>query len=156
MHNSNSQTATAPSEEILEGAHCVMANLHKTVRAIDRIYADEMRPAGLGRAQFSILNTLQLQGPTTVSAFAGRLNIDRTTLSRNLKPIVEEGLVKRSTSSLDARQVLLSITPMGQKRVQLARRYWRKAQKKVVALFGEHRWRNLETELGALRAVETT
>ncbi|MEZ5561120.1 MAG: MarR family transcriptional regulator [Pseudomonadales bacterium] len=141
------------TDSLLEPRHCVSNNLHKTARAVTRIYAEEMRPAGLARSQFAILNVLETAGPQAISALAEHLFMDRTTLTRNLKPLRSAGLISRQTSTTDARVALIAITPEGRRKVRQARRYWRRAQARMLQMFGETQWRALERTLRELRAL---
>jgi DNA-binding MarR family transcriptional regulator len=140
-------------QELLEPAHCVSNNLQKTARAVSRLYAEEMRPSGLTRAQFPILGFLEAAGPLPMSDLAARLYMERTTLTRNLQPLEDAGLVERPADSHDARVKLVAITPLGRRKLREARRYWRKAQSRVVQLFGPEQWLELEAALRTLRRL---
>jgi DNA-binding MarR family transcriptional regulator len=141
------------ADTLLDPSHCVSNNLHKTARAVSRIYAEEMRPAGLARSQFAILETLDRRGATAVSDMARRLYMERTTLTRNLKPLEDAGLVTRRASDTDARVREVAITAAGRRKLKLARGYWRRAQARMLKLFGEHEWQELETTLRGLRRI---
>ncbi len=142
-------------DELLNPGHCVGLNLYKTARAVSRVYAEEMRPAGLARSQFAILGTLERLGPVALSTLAEHLYMDRTTLTRNLKPLEKTGLAVRERSETDARVTLVSITEAGRSRFREARRYWRQAQRKMLDLLGEDEWRALESKLVAVRELAT-
>lgn len=133
--------------------HCVANNLHKTARALSRIYAEEMRPAGLARSQFAVLGTLDRSGPLILSELADRLYMDRTTLSRNLGPLQKAGLVCLERLPTDGRAKVASLSDAGRKRFRLALRYWRKAQRRVLDLVGESEWQDLEPRLVRLRRL---
>ena len=142
---------TAMDPALLDPARCVSNNLHKTARAVTRIYAEEMRPAGLARSQFAILNLLDHDGALALSALARRLYMDRTTLTRNLRPLERDGLVARAGDPADRRVTLAQITVAGRERLEVARGYWRQAQARVLERFGEAAWRELEATLRDLR-----
>lgn len=139
------------TSSLLDPAHCVSNNLHKTARAVSRIYAEEMRPAGLARSQFAILGHLEHGGPMALSALAERLYMDRTTLTRNLRPLRSGGLVACDPSPDDARVKLVSITRSGRRKLEQARGHWRDAQARVLERFGEQAWIALEGSLRDLR-----
>ena len=141
------------SSPLLDPNHCVSNNLHKTARAVSRLYAEEMRPAGLARSQFAVLGHLDREGPLALTDLAGRLYMERTTLTRNLRPLEQAGLVTRTTSAEDARVKLIGITDAGRERLREGRRYWRKAQARMLELFGEDKWRELEATLRDLRRL---
>jgi len=136
---------------LLDPRHCVSHNLHQTARAVSRIYAEELRSTGVGRSQFAILQSLSQQGPLGLSELAEGLYMDRTTLSRNLKPLEKAGLVRRTPSSEDARVKLVTLTPAGRARLKAARVCWRRAQTRLLELLGEDAWRSLEGALRELR-----
>ena len=138
---------------LLDPSHCVSNNLHKTARAVSRVYAEEMRPAGLARSQFAILEHLARGGALAVSELADGLYMERTTLTRNLKPLEHAGFVARKPSDTDARIRLVEITGEGRSRLTLARRHWRNAQARLLKLFGEDEWRALEATLRGLRRL---
>src|SRR5512137_3085947 len=104
--------------ELLEPGHCVSNNLQKTARAVSRLYAEKMRPSGLTRAQFPMLGYLEAVGPLPMSDLAARLYMERTTLTRNLKPLEDAGLVERGASTGDARVKEVAITPRGRRKLK--------------------------------------
>jgi DNA-binding MarR family transcriptional regulator len=141
------------SDDLLEPGHCVSNNLQKTARAVSRLFAEEMRPSGLTRAQFPMLGYLEAAGPLPRSDVAARLYMERTTLTRNLKPLEDAGLVERPQDPQDARVRLVAITPLGRRKLREARRYWRRAQERVLKLYGAEQWLALESQLRTLRRL---
>ncbi|MEQ8858066.1 MAG: MarR family winged helix-turn-helix transcriptional regulator [Pseudomonadales bacterium] len=139
--------------ELLDPRHCVVNNLHKTARAVGRVYAEAMRPAGVTRSQFAVLGHLEADGALAISDLARRLVMDRTTVTRNLRPLEQAGLVVRSASADDARVRLVAITDAGRERLREARGYWRQAQARVLERFGDAAWRDLEATLRDLRRL---
>jgi len=139
--------------DLLEPVHCVSNNLQKTARAVSRLYAEEMRPSGLTRAQFPMLGYLEAAGALPMSELAARLYMERTTLTRNLKPLEDAGLVERPANPQDARVKLVAITPLGRRKLREARRYWRRAQARVLKRFGAEEWLALEAALRTLRRL---
>ena len=137
--------------DLLTPKHCVSNNLHQTARAVNRIYSEEMRATGLKRSQYSILGYLNKLEKTHLSQLADLMFMDRTTLSRNLRPLERSGLIDISTSDKDARAKQLSLTPEGKAAFRTATKHWRRAQKKVIASFGADNWTQLEASLSTLR-----
>lgn len=139
--------------EFIDPTHCVSNNLHQTARAVTRIYGEELRPSGIKRSQFSILGYLYRFGELRLTELAEILFMERTTLTRNLKPLEKQGLIEVKPDPQDRRAKLLSITPEGQKRFKEALVLWRKAQKRVLETFGLEEWQTLEATLKKLRAT---
>ena len=104
-----------------------------------------MRTSGLKLSQYSLLMQLS-EAPQSLSALAGRMEIDRTTLTRSLQPLLEQELIGES-SGTDARQRLFVLTAEGA-RVRLeARKQWRQAQLALEANLGRDFVANLHTQL---------
>ena len=87
----------------------------------------------------------------TLTDLAERLFMERTTLSRNLTPLVNQGYVSVIPSASDARVREISVTRKGIKKFREALGLWRKTQKKLLRMYGEENWRKLETSLHKLR-----
>ncbi|WP_146739712.1 MarR family winged helix-turn-helix transcriptional regulator [Hyphomonas pacifica] len=67
--------------------------LLRAARRITREYDDALRPVGLTVTQFGLLNSVDRYEPDSISELADLLALDRTTLSRNLKPLEKAGLI---------------------------------------------------------------
>lgn len=137
----------------MEPIHCVSNNLHQTARAVSRIYGEAMRPSGIKRSQFAILSSLHKLGSITLSELADMLYMERTTLTRNLKPLQKQGLITITRSARDARAREICLTREGKEKYQLARKLWRKAQRQILTAFGEEKWQQLEETLKTLRQL---
>ncbi len=74
---------------------------------------------------------------------------DRTTLTRNLKLLQEQGLI-RVDPGIDRREREVTLTHRGREPVLKAYPLWQKAQRHVVKLLGEERWKVLQRELSAV------
>lgn len=78
--------------------------------------------------------------------------MDRTTLSRNLKPLQKQGLVSVTPSESDRRVKQLKLTNEGKAVFKEATKYWRRAQKRILDTFGSENWaslRNSELAFGS-------
>ena len=78
---------------------------------------------------------LALGGPQPLSRFAGRLGVERTTLTRNLRALQDRGWVTESATG-DRRVRLLTITKRGTAAAREALPYWREAQKSIARRLG--------------------
>jgi DNA-binding MarR family transcriptional regulator len=152
MHRSARDTVIQ-AEELLAPRHCCSNNLQKTARAVSRVYADAMRPAGLTRSQFPILGTLAAAGPMATSELAARLYMERTTITRHLTPLEDAGFVTRAADPDDARVRRVAITPTGRRKLAQAGRLWRRAQARMIERFGAKEWQRLEDALRTLRRL---
>jgi DNA-binding MarR family transcriptional regulator len=133
----------------VETLPCVCASLRRATRALSRVYDGALAPHGLRTTQFSILARLDVEGPSPLSRFASRLGMDRTTLTRELRPLVDLGLVSLAAGD-DRRQRIASLTGAGRERLEAARPAWLATQSEVAARFGLARTRSVLTELRSL------
>lgn len=104
------------------------------------LYDRELAPTGLRLTQYSLLATLRREGQgggVAVSDLAAAMDMDRTTLTRNLRPLLDQGLVELGCDPADARVRLALITAKGHAVFVDAMPYWRVAQDFVNRTLGE-------------------
>ena len=104
-------------------------------RTITRLYDDALKPTGLKANQFSMLVAINLQAPVSISQLAESLCMERTTLTRNLRPLEKESLVKITDGVGRTRHAHL--TEHGKEILTMARPLWKKAQEKINVNLGE-------------------
>lgn len=126
---------------------CACSSLRKAARAATRMYDRCLQPSGLTTAQFSILSTIQSTGPVTMSHLAGRLAMDRTSLTRLLAPLRRQRLVSLGSCGRDGRLRLVEITASGSQAVAAALPLWQEAQSSMEAELGAPGWRRLRSSL---------
>ena len=133
--------------------HCLCRSTRRAARALTRAYDTALAPAGLTVSQFSLLAVLASHGPLGVTRLAAELDLDRTTLTRNLKPLVKAGLVE-TRSGRDARARPVALTRLGRKRFAAARPLWARTQADMVARLEQSGGaRDLLARLGAAEAA---
>jgi DNA-binding MarR family transcriptional regulator len=71
---------------------------------------------------------LEQSGPMAMTPLASRLGMDRTTLTRTLKPLEQRGLIKFEDDKKDQRIRNIVITPQGIEAALAALPRWEKAQ----------------------------
>lgn len=71
--------------------HCL--NMRRASRAVTQFYEIFLAPSGLKITQHALLRHLELVEPVTISELAKIMRIDRTTLNRNMKPLIKAGLI---------------------------------------------------------------
>lgn len=145
MPNRTSQSELAKSK----AAECVCGSLRKAARAVTQLYDEALRPIGLRVTQFGILGATMAMEPVTVSRLAEATVTDRTTLTRNLKLLEKQDLI-RVNSGNDRREREVTLTDQGREAVAKAYPLWLKAQRHVVKSLGEERWQALRQELSAV------
>jgi DNA-binding MarR family transcriptional regulator len=106
---------------------CTNFKLRQLLRAVARLYDAEMAQAGLKSSQFSLLSQVKALGPLSPSALAGHMGMDASTLTRNLRPLIDKGYVLQNPGT-DARQRVVTITPQGVAKHLEAKACWKRAQ----------------------------
>jgi DNA-binding MarR family transcriptional regulator len=132
--------------------HCTCFNVRRAARAVTQFYDDIMAPSGIKATQFTMLGAVGMMGPASVTRLAEHLALDRTTLTRNLKVLEQQGLI-RTGSGEDRRERVVSLTAEGEAAIERATPVWREAQERLAAQFGEARWRNMIEDMNDLGAV---
>ena len=90
---------------------------------------------GLKISQFSLLGFICAEGPVSIGRLSELLATDRTTLTRNLRPLLASGLVERAASG-DRRRHELVATPAGRTLFKRAIPLWSNAEQEVRAAMG--------------------
>ncbi len=131
---------------------CVCSSLRMATRTVARIYDEALRPHGIRTTQYAILVRLEREGPASLSALAARLAMDRTTLARELAPLVDRGLVHLDRGA-DRRQRIADLSEAGRATRDGAAAAWRVAQDAIEERFGARRSGALVDELHDLVAA---
>ncbi|MCD9087634.1 MarR family winged helix-turn-helix transcriptional regulator [Stenotrophomonas sp. SY1] len=129
---------------------CTCFQLRRAARRVSQVYDHHLAAADLSLNAYSILR--RAREPRSLGELADALGMDRTTLSRNLKPLVDSGLLA-SQPGKDSRQRRLHITAAGRRRLKKAFPLWQRAQEDVEAAFGSTRVAGLNRQLEALTQV---
>lgn len=124
---------------------CTCFRLRKLARLMSQRYDRELAPAGLNINQYSILRRAAPR-PRAIGDLSRELGMDRTTLTRDLKPLASAGWVELVTGD-DARQRLIKVTAAGQRVIAKAQPLWRKAQDTIDAGLGKARVETLHAQL---------
>ena len=117
---------------------CTNLKLRQLMRRVAAHYDAEVGRAGLKGTQYSLLSYVVKLGPVRPADLAAQMCISPSTLTRNLKPLVDAGLVEVLPGA-DARSRLVSVTPQGREKRQEAQRRWRVAQEGINELLGPRR-----------------
>lgn len=124
---------------------CTCFKLRKLTRAMSRLYDQRMAAVGLKTTQYSLLANAA-RGARPVAELAEHLGMERTTLTRNLKPLLDAGWVELKPGA-DSRQRIVTITDAGRAKVKQAYIVWRAAQTEFETLLGRDAVRALHQQL---------
>jgi len=133
---------TQMKNETLAVKDCTCFNLRKATRTVTQLFDDVMQPTGLRATQFTLLAAISSTGTIAIRKLSQVLVMDRTTLTRNLKPLETKRLVKIVPGE-DRRTRTLTLTDKGRKTLEKSLPFWRQAQSKVIERLTLKRWQEL-------------
>ncbi|MBL8779933.1 MAG: winged helix-turn-helix transcriptional regulator [Alphaproteobacteria bacterium] len=134
---------------------CAAFNLRRASRVVTQLYDAGLSPTGLRSTQFTILVATAKNQPASIGKLADVTLMDQTTMTRNLRLMVREGLIEVSARGAK-REKSVRLTPAGERALAKAVPVWRAMQERFLGSFGAGKWRDLrrELELAAGLAVE--
>jgi len=114
---------------------CIATRVRQLSRIVTRVYDDAMRPLGITASQFTLLTQLAARDGITAVEIGGGLDIEKSTLSRNLKRMLALGLIAMDPPA-GRRGRGLHLTPKGQAVIKDAYPIWLTAQERAVRVLG--------------------
>jgi DNA-binding MarR family transcriptional regulator len=115
---------------------CLATRLRMANRVITKVYDDALRSFGLTVSQLSMLVLAVARGFIHQSVVGAELQLDDSTLSRNLERMRANGWLQK-VSGDDARVHSYRLTEAGKALVDKAIPAWRRAQGKAQRLLGD-------------------
>jgi len=134
------------ARERLQAMNCTCHHLRMATRSITQFYDSRLRPSGLRGTQFTVLAAVNEVGPVPITALAQGLMMDRTTLTRDIKPLQNRGLIQVVRGS-DRRVRLLSLSDEGRQALGNAVPLWETAQEEIYRSLGKKTWKRLMSDL---------
>lgn len=131
---------------------CCCFNMRKVTRAVTQYYDRYLEPAGIRATQFTLLAALFSTKGKTLTEIAESLVMDRTTLTRNLKPLEKMGLIA-TVQTLDKRSKAYVLTPQGEQTVERCVPLWQQAQNNVVNSLGEETYKDVVSKLSRMLSI---
>ncbi len=128
--------------------HCACHRMRMAARAVTRLYDEELRGSGLRATQVSVLVAIAVDEVMSIAALAKFMGMDRSTLTRNLRPLERDGLVKLGSEGW-RRSRTVEITKKGRSRLKDALPLWEKAQAALRRKLGDKRWDLIHDDLDA-------
>lgn len=119
-------------------ARCTSFKTRQFARVIARHYDAELASTGLKSTQYSLLTHVLNRGPLSTKDLARRMGLDISSLTRNLKPLMDSGWIQQ-TIGTDARTRCVSITPQGERMQQRGHVRWQVAQQEINEVMGVDR-----------------
>jgi DNA-binding MarR family transcriptional regulator len=141
------------AQQVLD--RCLCKRTRAAARAITRIYDDELRSTGLRPTQVELLVTVAAKSELSISALADELAMDRTTMTRNLRPLEKRGLIAISPEGRH-RVRLVRLTSTGEAALAGAVEHWQRAQESMERRLGEQGVANVRRASAAIASAAQT
>jgi DNA-binding MarR family transcriptional regulator len=132
-------------DDLMSPCHCM--SLRQAARHVTQFYDRHLAPFQLTLNQYSILGQLSVLGPTAINELAQKLFVDRTTLTRNLRPLQQAGWVTQAPHPTDGRSQCMSLSTEGRQLVTAATPAWLTAQAQFEQAFGAPEARALRQQV---------
>ena len=129
------------TNDLREVAACTYFRARRMARLVTRFYDNQLGSVGINTNQLGLLaklldaNMLGVSG-LSVGALAERVGMHPSTLTRDLKPLMKQGLVQDGNDPEDRRIRMVLITKKGEGKLRDAIPAWRRAQKRVQDVLG--------------------
>lgn len=125
----------------LIAAECLAMRSRRLARSVSRIYDDALRPLRISAAQLGLLVVIERRGPVSPAVIGRTLDIEKSTLSRNVRRLRDARLVREAVEPGGKR---LTLTAEGRRALVAAYPLWRGAQRSAWGALGEDLARTLE------------
>lgn len=131
---------------------CTNFKLRQITRSVSRRYDAAIASTGLKMTQYSLLSHIAAMEPVRPSDLAAKMNLEVSTLSRNLQPLIAQGWVDLGPGP-DARTRLVALTVAGRGKRAEVQRLWKQAQLQLNDTLGVERVAQLHQLIDECLAV---
>jgi DNA-binding MarR family transcriptional regulator len=138
------------SQQLIDA--CACTRVRTAARLLTRAYDEALRPCGMNASQLAILAAVDVGDATSIARLSKRLAMDRTTLSRNLRPLEKANWVRLGAEGWK-RSKIVQVTAEGKRRLAHATTLWETAQASFLKRFGKAEWKRVETDLQAIASL---
>ena len=119
--------------------NCLFAKTRTVSRFVTNIYTKALKDIGITPVQYSMFTAIQCLNEANINDLSSALKMDRTTINRNLKPLIREELVYVNESE-DKRERIVSITKEGEGIYRKGYANWKKAQDEMKEILSDEYW----------------
>ncbi len=121
--------------------HCM--KMRRSAENVINFYDSTLAQSGLTSRQYSLLFAINKLGTCNVRELAEYTLLDRSTLARSLKPLLQADYIE-DRKNAGARDSVLALTPKGEQTYSQATELWRKAQEQIEEKAGKENLAELE------------
>ncbi len=118
----------------MSNCYCIL--LRRASRRVTSLYDDALAPIGINLAQFSLLRNIQRAEPISLTDLGQRTELDRSTVSRNVKVLEKMELVVMANSQ-DQRETAVGLSDKGRQILAEGAPLWDGVQAAIEAKLGD-------------------
>jgi DNA-binding MarR family transcriptional regulator len=133
---------------------CVCSQVRRLARKLSSHYDTLLSPEKLTITQYSLLANIDRAVQLTHTLLAEKVGMERTTLTRNLRPLIRAGWVT-AASGQDRRQHLLQLSAAGRRKLVRSFPRWEEAQAQFVSQLGPAALQELRALMTSAESVVT-
>lgn len=132
---------------------CACANLRTVSGSLTQLYNKLLKPTGLKITQYYMLGNIYTSPDISISKLGEIMQLDQTTVTRNLNILKESGLVQINRAGYDSRTKVISITDLGYEKLNNATPIWNEVQDRIEGSIGRDEYADLLNKLKELQEV---
>ena len=126
----------------LIASECLAVRIRLLNRTVTNIFDEVLRPLGVKVSQLNVLIVVAKRGPISPGDVARRLNMEKSTLSRNVERMRTRGWLEVSEGDT-GRQQILKIGSAGRQLIKKSLPFWKQAQAQTEATLGQQGARSI-------------
>ena len=123
---------------------CKCIGLRKASNNLTKIYNSALIKVDLKITQFSTLKNIQKLGKTNIRDLSSELELDRTTVLRNIEKLIEMDLVSYKYEN-DDKNKIIQLTTIGKSKLREAIIIWEETQHKYIKALGIKNYKEIDT-----------
>ena len=143
MANKNSEAAV---QQVMGPQGCTNFKLRQATRLVSQLCETHFADSGLKTTQYALLSHVDKLGPLQPGELARKMDLDASTLTRNLQPLLAGGWIEIGPGD-DGRSRIVQVTPAGRAKRAQMKAHWKRAQLAVNARLGDERVQRLHALL---------
>jgi DNA-binding MarR family transcriptional regulator len=125
---------------------CACATARRAARALSQLYDGRLRHSQIEASQFTLLSAIDAMNGANQATIGRMLELDKTSLSRNLQWLKRKGWIELSPaapSQRDGRERRFVLSAAGKQRLEAAQPAWRAAQEQLQSELSAAEWETM-------------
>lgn len=131
--------------------NCICRNLRMTTRVTTQHFDKIFQTVGLTAPQFSLLAEITASENIAISELAEKMLMDQTTVTRNIEILRKKGYVNVRTDDNDSRKRCISISKIGEEKLNEAIPVWNNVQSLIEKEIGTEKFKDFLITLGQIQ-----